>query len=154
MGAIRQKTVITFPMDGRAVSHAHTEANAGGRTMATDEPVVRGGTGFAPTPTEAMVGALLSCINVISHRIAERIGVSLTDMTMQAECDFDRRGVLLQEQALIPLPEIRVTINAISDGSAAQLAQPESELAMFCPLSNTIRQSGTRLMEIWNITPA
>ena len=111
---------------------------------------MRRGTGLAPTQTEAMIAALLRCINVIPHRIAERIGISLTDMTIQAECDFDRRGVLLQEEVLIPFPEIRVTINPISGSSTAPL---ESALAMFCPPSNTICQAVTRLAETGNINP-
>ena len=146
------KAVVTMKLAGRAANHARTEVKVRDISFTIDEPEARGGTNQGPTPTETLVGALIGCLNVVSHRIAQNIGCEIVDFSVEAEADFDRRGVMMEAAVTVPFPKIDVSINATIKGTDAQIAQLQSDLAKYCPLSMLIRQSGTKLSETWNVT--
>jgi len=81
---------------------------------------------------------------------------TLVPMTVSVECPtharFDRHGVLLEEEVAVPFPEIRLTINLTTPSTDLQVERVKADLGKFCPVSRVIRQSGTRLEEIWNVT--
>jgi uncharacterized OsmC-like protein len=150
--AIREKTVVRMVLDAECPTHARTHARAGKREIVIDEPAARGGTDLGPTPIETMLAALLGCTNVILNRVAEKNDVVVKDLSLQAEASFDRRGVMLEEEVAVPFPEIRLTINITTPSSENEVERVKSDLGKFCPVSKVIRQSGTMLEEIWNIT--
>jgi putative redox protein len=152
--AITQKTVVQMTVGAECPTHARTSARAGKHELVIDEPAVRGGTDQGPTPIETMIASLLGCTNVILNRVAEKNHVEVKALSLTAEASFDRRGVTLEEEVAVPFPEIRLTINLTTPASDAQVARVKSDLGKFCPVSKVIRQSGTRLQEIWNITRA
>ena len=70
-------------------------------------------------------------------------------MTVSAVCDFDRRGVTLEEEIDVPFEKIALkveTSNAVSQNELDSLA---AEVAKFCPLSKLFRQGGTIIEEEW-----
>ena len=150
--AITQKSVLTLAIDAECPTHARTHARAGKHELVIDEPAARGGTDQGPTPIETMLAALLGCTNVILNRVAEAHDVLVKDLSLHAEASFDRRGVMLQAEVTVPFPEIRLTINLTTPASADRVERVKSDLGKFYPVSKVIRQSGTRLEEIWNVT--
>lgn len=152
--AVTQKTVVRMVLDAECPTHARTHARAGKHETVIDEPAARGGTDLGPTPIETMIAALLGCTNVILNRVAEKHDVAIKDLSLQAEASFDRRGVMLEEEVAVPFPEIRLTINLTTPASDDRIERVKSDLGKFCPVSKVIRQSGTRLEEIWNIKRA
>jgi uncharacterized OsmC-like protein len=152
MGAIREKIVVNWRMEGEAVSHSLTRATVRGVSTMIDEPLERGGTNQGQTPTETLVAALVGCTNVISHKIAKKNGIELKSMHITADVQFDRRGVTLQEDVAVPFPAITLNIDVSTTASSEQMQQLQSELAMFCPLAKLIRASGTVLTEHWNVS--
>ncbi len=154
MAAIRQKTMVHWRMEGKAVNHALTEVSIRGLTSQIDEPLERGGTNKGLTPTETLVAALVGCTNVISHKIAHKNGIELQDMHIHADVDFDRRGVTLAEDIALPFPAITLTIDVTSAADPAQMDQLRQELAMYCPLAKMIRAAGTVLTEVWHVKHA
>jgi uncharacterized OsmC-like protein len=153
MGAIREKMVVNWRMEGEALSHSLTRATVRGVSTLIDEPVERGGTNQGQTPTETLVAALVGCTNVISHKIAKKNGIELKRLHISADVQFDRRGVTLQEDVAVPFPAITLNIDVSTAASREQMQQLQSELAMFCPLAKLIRASGTVLTEHWNVSP-
>jgi len=153
MVAIREKMVVKWRMEGEVLSHSLTKATVRGVSTQIDEPLERGGTNQGQTPTETLVAALVGCTNVISHKIAHKNGIELHDMHISADVEFDRRGVTLKEDVAVPFPSITLTIDVRTSASAEQMAQLQTELAMFCPLAKLIRASGTVLTENWNVAP-
>jgi uncharacterized OsmC-like protein len=151
MGAIRQKMVVNWRMEGEALSHALTRATVRGVSTLIDEPLERGGTNQGPTPTETLVAALVGCTNVIAHKIAHKNGIELRRMHITADVHFDRRGVTLQEEVAVPFPAITLIIDVSTSATGEQMQQLQNELAMFCPLAKLIRASGTVLTEHWNV---
>jgi uncharacterized OsmC-like protein len=152
--AITEKTVVRMALGAECPTHARTHARAGKHELVIDEPAARGGTDLGPTPIETMIAALLGCTNVILNRVAEKHHVVVKDLSLRAEASFDRRGVMLEEDVAVPFPEIRLTIDLTTPASDAQVEHMKSDLGKFCPVSKVIRQAGTRLKEVWNVTRA
>lgn len=152
--AVTQKTVVTMALEADCPTHARTQARAGKHELVIDEPAPRGGTDLGPTPIETMIAAQLGCTNVILNRVAEKHDVLVKDLSLRAVASFDRRGVMLEAELAVPFPEIRLTINLATPASDDRIERVKSDLGRFCPVSKVIRQSGTRLEEIWNITRA
>ena len=150
--AIAQRTLIPMTVSADCPTHAQTRAHAGRHELVIDEPVGRGGTDEGLTPIETMIAALLGCTNVILNRVAEKHRVEVGALSLAAEARFDRRGVMLEEVVAVPFPEIRLMIRLTTPASKAQVALVKADLGRFCPVSKVIRQSGTRLEEIWNVT--
>ena len=150
--AITQKTLVPMTVSAECPTHARTCARAGKHELIIDEPPARGGTDQGPTPIETMIASLLGCTNVILNRVAEKNHVEVRALSLAAEASFDRRGVLLEEAVAVPFPEIRLTINLTTPSTDLQVERVKADLGKFCPVSRVIRQSGTRLEEIWNVT--
>jgi uncharacterized OsmC-like protein len=99
-----------------------------------------------------MVAALIACTNVISHKCAKKHGVELKAMTINAESTLDRRGTQLLAEIEVPFPKIRLVIDVTTDASVADMEKVKADLHRFCPVSKVIRNSGTELEEVWNVT--
>ncbi len=152
MVVMREKLMVKMRMDADAVSHSRTDVFIRGLTSVIDEPVERGGTNLGMSPTETFIASLLGCTNVISHKVAHRMGVEIASMKIRAEADFDRRGVTLAEDVALPFPAITMTIDLTTSADAGQMDQLRRELAMYCPISKMIRAAGTTLTEVWNVS--
>jgi len=134
MAAVVQKTVVTQKLEGRCVSHSRTDIAVRDRSVTLDEPLERGGTNLGLTPTETLMAALIGCTNVITHKVAHRLGVPIKSMNVRAEAQFDRRGVTLQDE-----------IDAVS------VERVKRELAMYCPIAKVLRGAGTDVREVWSV---
>ena len=152
MVVLREKTAIMQRIHGNCPTHARTEIAVRDVTTVIDEPKEREGTNMGPTPTETMVAALIACTNVISHKCAKKHGVELKAMTINAESTLDRRGTQLLEEIEVPFPKLRLLLDVITDASEADLEKAKADLHRFCPISKVVRNSGTELEEIWNVT--
>ncbi len=150
--AVTQKSIVTMQAKGEVKHHARTDVSVRDLTVTIDEPSERGGTNQGATPTETMVIALIGCTTVVSHRIADRLGIELKNMKVDAAADFDRRGVMQEAQIEVPFPKIDLTVSVETSASDAEMEQLQTDLKKFCPISNMIRQSGTELTETWNVT--
>jgi len=152
MVVVREKTTIMQRIHGNCPTHSRTEIAVRDVTTVIDEPKEREGTNMGPTPTETMVAALIACTNVISHKCAKKHGVELKAMTINAESTLDRRGTQLLEEIEVPFPKIRLLVDVITDASEADLEKVKADLHRFCPISKVVRNSGTELEEVWNVT--
>ncbi|MDA0991343.1 MAG: OsmC family protein, partial [Verrucomicrobia bacterium] len=111
-----------------------------------------GGTNMGLSPTESLIASLIGCTNVIGQRVGEAHGVHFQDFHIEALADFDRRGVMMQDEVDIPFPKIVLTISGEADVDAATLEKIKTDLGKFCPIAKVIRGSGTIIEEIWNIS--
>ena len=148
---IKQKPVVTMKVHGDVVHHARTDVSVRDLTVTIDEPEERGGTNAGATPTETLVVALIGCTTVVSHRIADRLGIELEDMKVDVAADFDRRGVMQEEHLEVPFPRMELNVSVTTSATPDAMAELQRDLAKFCPISNMIRQSGTELVETWQV---
>ncbi|WP_305983868.1 OsmC family protein [Roseibium sp. MMSF_3544] len=147
--ALRQKTVVKLRSTGRGVSHSRTDVDIRDLTFSIDEPEARGGTNLGPAPTEAALAALAGCTNVIGNKCADKLGVDVGHLTIEITCEFDRRGVTLEEEIDVPFVALRQVVTSDGTASESDLQRVASDVAKYCPLSKLFEQSGTALETIW-----
>lgn len=105
MAVVKEKTVVTQRVHGACPTHSRTDISTRDVTSVIDEPKERGGTNMGPSPTETLMAALIACTNVISHKCAATHGIVFKSMSIDAEAQFDRRGVQLIEAVEVPFPK-------------------------------------------------
>jgi len=147
--ALREKTIVKLRTQGDGLSHSRMDVTIRDLTFSIDEPEARGGTNMGPAPTEAALAALAGCTNVIGNKCAGKLGVDIGHLSIEITCEFDRRGVTLEEEIDVPFVALRQVVT--SDGTATEedLSRVASNVAKYCPLSKLFEQSGTALETIW-----
>lgn len=145
---VKQKV---YNLHGDSKSHARTDIHVRDNIVVTDEPEERGGTNVGASPTETMMAALIGCTNTVATRIGHHQKLNFEIESIDAEVEFDRRGVLLVEDIDVPFPNIKLTINVKTDATEAQLDEVRKMLPQFCPVSKVFQQAGTKVVEEWNI---
>ena len=148
---MRIKSVVRMRASAKAVSHSRTDVTVRDVTEIVDEPTQRGGTNMGASPTETLLISLAGCTNVVSHMIAEKVGCNIIDMQIEIVSEFDRRGVMLQDHVRVPFPTIELKVRVTTDSSDELVARVREDLRKFCPISNVIRESGTELIESWEV---
>lgn len=152
MVTIKPKTTIRMNLGAKSASHTRTDISVRDITGIIDEPEVRGGTNKGLTPTETLMASLIGCTNVISHRIAHHMGVEIGSMDIALSVDFDRRGVMLEEDVERPFSNIVLDIDITTDATPEQMEKIKTDLAKFCPIAKVIRGSGVTITENWNVS--
>lgn len=148
--AIKMKTTVKLHAKADCPSHAKSDVAIRDLNFIIDEPTERGGTNLGPTPTDTAIAALIGCTNVIAHKCAKKLGVDIGHLNIDASCNFDRRGVTLEEEIEVPFQAINLLVT--SDGSASddELQTVAIEVAKFCPLSKLFENAGTELTVNWS----
>ncbi|MEO9819423.1 MAG: OsmC family protein [Paracoccaceae bacterium] len=147
--AVKMKTVVTYRAKANCPTHARTEIPVRDLNVVIDEPTERGGTNLGPTPTESVMTALIACTNVIGHKNAHRLGIDLGEITIDADCKFDRRGVLMQEEIDVPFPQITLNVNCSTSASQADLDLVGAETSKYCAIAKLFEAAGTDLTVNW-----
>lgn len=93
--------------------------------------------------------ALIACTSVIGHKCAKRLGVDLGEISIDANCQFDRRGVLMQEEIDVPFPAITLTVNCTSPASQEELDTVGTETSKYCAIAKLFSAAGTDLTVNW-----
>lgn len=147
--AVKPKSVLTIKLSGEGKSHSRADVSVDGLNVIIDEPVVRGGTNEGPSPTATAYSALIGCTNVIGHKCADSLGIEIGNLHIAMEVDFDRRGVLLQEEVEVPFTAIRMDVAADGPASEADIQRVGEETARYCAISKLFERSGTELSVNW-----
>ncbi len=147
------KTEVTMSMSAIGETHARTKINIRDVSSIIDEPEARGGTNQGLTPTETLMASLIGCTNVISKRIAHKMGIELGEMDIHLSAIFDRRGTMLEEEIDIPFSSVTMDIEIDTDATEEQLTTLKTNLAKFCPIAKVLRGSGVRITENWIVNP-
>lgn len=153
MVKIRPKTKVQMNMTGSCETHSRTKIGVRDVAATIDEPVERDGTNLGPTPTETMMSALVGCTNVISNKIARKMGIRLGRMDITLGWDFDRRGTMLMEEVEQPFTDIRLSVEVETSATKAEMDALRADLKKFCPVAKVIRGSGVAIAETWTLKP-
>jgi len=146
------KTEVTMKMSATCPHHSRADVSVRDLESVIDEPTERGGTNLGMTPTETMVAALIGCTNVITNKIVHSYDMKIDAMDIDVEAQFERRGVTLQDEVQVPFPSMTLNINIKSSNDASEFDKVKEDLQKFCPIAKVIRESGTEIIENWNIS--
>ncbi|WP_306144611.1 OsmC family protein [Roseibium sp. MMSF_3412] len=147
--ALKAKTVVKLRSSAKGISHSRTDVGIRDLTFSIDEPEARGGTNLGPAPTEAVLAALAGCTNVIGNKCADKLGVDIGHLLIEITCEFDRRGVTLEEEIDVPFVALNQVVTSDGTANDDDLARVAREVAKYCPLSKLFEQSGTALETVW-----
>lgn len=153
MTNMTQKSEVIMSMSATGETHARTKINIRDVSSVIDEPEARGGTNQGLTPTETLMASLIGCTNVISKRIAHKMGIELGEMDIQLSAKFDRRGTMLEEEIDVPFSEVTMDIEIDTDATEEEINMLKIDLAKFCPIAKVLRGSGVNIIENWIINP-
>lgn len=153
MGQIRQKTTIKARQSGVGQTHSRSHVRIRDVYHIIDEPIERGGSNLAPTPTETMMSSLIGCTNVISNKIAKKMGITFGKMTIDMSYDFNRLGTLLQDEVEVPFDNVVLDITVETDASPEQVEAVKHELEKYCPVAKVFRAAGMTITENWSTAP-
>ena len=145
------ENVISMKVEGSSKSHARTDILTRDVESVIDEPTIRGGTNLGLTPTETLMASLIGCTNVITHRIADQLGVKIKKLDVNVNSKFNKDGVSLLKEIEVPFPILEMNIKIASNASENQLESIKKQLKMFCPISKVISNSGTKIIDDWEI---
>ncbi|MEM7291241.1 MAG: OsmC family protein [Pseudomonadota bacterium] len=143
------KTTVKLRSSAECPSHSLANIAVRDLEFSIDEPIERGGTNLGPTPTDTALAALIGCTNVIGHKCANKLGVDVGQLSISAVCDFDRRGVTLEEEIEVPFQKIILKVTTSNSVSSEELTSLAAEVSKYCPLSKLFRQAGTIIEEEW-----
>lgn len=146
---IKPKTTVKLRASADCPSHSLANISIRDVGFAIDEPGERGGTNLGPTPTDTTLAALIGCTNVIGQKCADKLGIDIGHLKISAVCEFDRRGVTLEEEIDTPFLKIEMKIEADGSASAEELQSVAKEVAKFCPLTKLFKSAGTIIEEDW-----
>ncbi len=149
MGQIRQKTTIVARQSGVGQTHSRSHNRIRDVYNIIDEPLERGGSNLGPSPTETMMSALIGCTNVISKKIAKKMGVIFGEMKIDMSYKFNRLGTLLQEEIEVPFDEVVLDIDVQTNATPEQMDEIKHELEKFCPVAKVFRAAGMTITENW-----
>ena len=146
---MKMKSTVKLRAAAECPTHALSNIKIRDLEFAIDEPVERGGTNLGPTPTDAVLAALVGCTNVIGHKCAERLGIDIGHLDISAVCEFDRRGVTLSDEVEVPFQRIELNVETSGSASDIELQTLMDEVSKYCPISKLFRNSGTLIDENW-----
>lgn len=148
MTMITKKTAL---LKAEAQCHSHSRSDVYIRDVVQiiDEPVERGGTNKGPTPTESVIATLVGCTNVIAHKCAKQLNIPLGNLSISASCEFDRRGVLLEEEIDVPFKKITLTVQTNPTVNETEREHIAAQVEKYCPLTKLFQQAGTEIEAIW-----
>ena len=153
MTNMTQKSEVIMSMSATGETHARTKINIRDVSSVIDEPEARGGTNQGLTPTETLMASLIGCTNVISKRIAHKMGIELGEMDIQLSAKFDRRGTMLEEEIDVPFSEVIMDIEVDTNATEEQINMLKIDLAKFCPIAKVLRGGGVNIIENWIVNP-
>ncbi len=145
-------TRVTYKIAAKGLCETanRTSVSIGHHDFFIDEPKERHGTDMAPSPLEYLVGSFVGCTNVIANHIAKDLGIRLADMQVDVEAELDG-AVLRGSDVPVAFPTLRLVVKVKSDATPAQMDELKQLLAKRCPVSVLFRQSGTEVIEEWDV---
>jgi uncharacterized OsmC-like protein len=91
---------------------------SGNTTWEEDLPPSLGGKGITIGPTQHLLGSLAGCAaGLIKYTLAPLTGTSIDSVDVDAQCEFDAKGVLGMEGATGEIRNVLLTITVYSDES-------------------------------------
>jgi uncharacterized OsmC-like protein len=103
--------------------------------FAVDEPSALGGDDTAANPVEVYLGALISC-HIVTYRFwAQRLGLVVDDLSVEAEGDLDVRGFFgLDDRVRAGFQAVRVRVRITGPETAERYAELQAAVEAHCPV--------------------
>ncbi len=117
---------------------------AGRYSVDVDEPPALGGRNGAPNPVEYYLASLLSCQIVTWRFWAEKLGITVDDISARAEGDLDVRGFFgLDDAVRAGFGEVRTVVTVTGPETPQRYRQLHEAAEAHCPVLDLTRNGTT-----------
>lgn len=127
---------------GSATAHDAVASTVvlGKYSVEVDEPPALGGENTAANPVEYYLASLLSC-QVVTYRVwAEKLGITVDDITAKAEGDLDVRGFFGFDDNVRPgFGEVRVVVKVTGPETRERYEELQKAVDDHCPVLDLTR---------------
>ncbi len=151
MSKVKEKPIWKFTVNGQHQSSTKSVAEARGKSVVIDEPVLRGGTDEGPMPVEYVFMGLVGCTHVISNKLAAANGITFTSMDIGIDVTMDSHGTRLINPIDVPFPSVTLNIKAEYEGPREGALEVARVLRHYCAVSKMLQESGTDVIENWTL---
>lgn len=129
------KARVIFRASGRPEGTVGSAITVGQYTVRVDEPPSLGGDGTAPNPVEVYLASLIAC-QVVTYRFwAQRLGVVVEDLSIDAEGDLDVRGFFGLDDTVRPgFQAVRVNVAISGPETAERYVELQRVVDAHCPV--------------------
>ncbi|WP_046317193.1 OsmC family protein [Mycobacterium sp. UM_Kg1] len=104
-------------------------------SVEVDEPPTLGGENTAPNPVEYYLASLLSCQIVTWRYWAEKLGITVDEITGRAEGDLDVRGFFgLDDDVRAGFSQVRVVITVTGPETEERYRELHQTVEKHCPV--------------------
>ncbi|WP_459547324.1 OsmC family protein [Nocardia sp. X0981] len=126
---------VVFRASGTPQGTVGSTIIARGHYIRVDEPLTLGGGDTAANPVEVYLGALISC-QIVTYRFwAQRLGIVVDDLSIEAEGDLDVRGFFgIDEQVRAGFQAVRVRVRVAGPETPARYAELQAAVEAHCPV--------------------
>ncbi|MGA9872436.1 MAG: OsmC family protein [Rhodococcus sp. (in: high G+C Gram-positive bacteria)] len=128
----------------RASAVAHdavaSTVTLGKYSVEVDEPPALGGESTAANPVEYYLASLLSC-QVVTYRVwADKLGITVDDITARAEGDLDLRGFFgFDDNVRAGFGEVRVVVKVTGPETRERYEELQNAVDAHCPVLDLTR---------------
>ena len=131
---------LTFSVEAKAETSTKTVVKTRGFEIVIDEPVHLGGQDIAPNPLEFMLAAHAGCINVISHIVAQQMGITLSGLEISVEASLEP-DILFgkSEHTRAGFGEIKAVVKVKSDADEETLQKWFEAVEKRCPVLENLK---------------
>jgi putative redox protein len=154
MARVKMPQFVKIPVTADCSNPTRSDISAGKHSMIIDEPESRHGKDEGMLPLQALMASLASCTHVVANQIASELGIVFRDSHIAITGTFDTRCYTGEAKVDPPFPEIDLTVTLATDATDAQLEDLKQQLRWRCPVAATFSGAGTKINEIWNVSPA
>ncbi len=151
MARVQMPQFVKIPVTAECPNPTLSDITAGNHSMIIDEPASRHGNDEGMLPVQALMASLARCTHVVANQIASELGIVFRDSHIAITGTFDTRCYTGEAKVDPPFPEIDMIITLATD---AQLDDLKAQLRWRCPVAATFSGAGTKIKEVWNVSPA
>ena len=134
----------TMPVEVEAERESPTRSTIGVRDfeLTVDEPEEMGGTDEGPNPLEYLLAGQAGCLNVTATQVARDMGVTLEDLEISIEGEFDLDAFQTEQpDERTGVQNIEVTLEAETDADDETIREWGERVEKRCPVSDNISQA-------------
>ena len=153
MAHVQMPQFVNIPVTAECPNPTRSDITAGNHSMIIDEPASRHGNDEGMLPLQALMASLASCTHVVANQIASELGIIFRDSHIAITGTFDTRCYTGKAKVDPPFPEIDLTVTLSTDATDAQLDDLKTQLRWRCPVAATFSAAGTKINEVWNVSP-
>lgn len=126
-----------------------TQLNAGDHIFVIDEPEAFGGTNQGPDPLSTLLGALVSCENVIANFVAKEIDFDLQGIEYEVDGELDLRGLMGDSNVRTYFQWVKIDAKLRTSESEERILQLQELSDARCPIFQTLKAAGVDITSTW-----